>query len=118
MNAFESLLNAPENEKQFRGLEHTPREINQQPNTWRQAADMLLAQRVRLSDFLAATGLLPGNQQKSELILTGAGSSEFVGNAVASTLQKSLNRRVTSIPTTHLTTHPDIFLPDTNYVLL
>src|SRR6185437_10606132 len=111
MNAFASLLNASPAEKQSRGLEHTPREINQQPETWRQAAQQLLQRRAEIATFLDAT-------KDAELILTGAGSSEFVGNAVAPALQKSLQRKVTSSPTTHLVTNPDIFLPHQNYVLL
>jgi tagatose-6-phosphate ketose/aldose isomerase len=119
MNAFAKLLNASPAEKQSRGLEHTPREINQQPNTWRQAAEMLLAKKIQVADFLAAAGLMGGvGNNHAELILTGAGSSEFVGNATAPALQKALHRKVTSIPTTHLVTNPDIFLPDQNYVLL
>ena len=38
-------------------------------------------------------------------ILTGAGTSEFIGNAIQYSLRERLRREVISIPTTHLVTH-------------
>jgi tagatose-6-phosphate ketose/aldose isomerase len=116
MNAFESLLNISAEEKKARGLEHTPKEIAQQPATWAKAAEMLQSRSGEIGAFLDAAGLTGNN--KAHLILSGAGSSEFVGNAVAPGLRKRLKRTVTSVSTTNIVTHPDIFIPGENYVVL
>ena len=116
MNAFESLLNVSAEEKKARGLEHTPREIAQQPATWAKAAEMLGRRSGEIGAFLEAAGLT--GSKHAELILSGAGSSEFVGNAVAPGLRKRLKRTVTSVSTTNIVTHPEIFVPGRDYVVL
>ena len=54
MNAFEALLNLSDAEKKTRGLEHTPREIAQQPGTWGKAARILVARGKEISGFFSA----------------------------------------------------------------
>ncbi len=116
MNAFEALLSLPDAEKKTRGVEHTPREIAQQPSTWAKAAELLQSRKRELGEFLASSGLT--GSKKAELILTGAGSSEFVGNAVAPGLRKRLKRSVVSVSTTNFVTHPSLFVPGLDYVVL
>ena len=88
MNLFQSLLNLPESQKRARGLLYTPAEIAQQPHTWRSAAAMLLQRRSEIADYLRDAGLM--GPKRAILILTGAGSSEFVGNAAAPALSHQL----------------------------
>src|SRR5690349_10764688 len=97
MNAFEELLNLPADQKKAKGVEHTPKEIAQQPATWAKAANILRKRRAEISDFLRSSG-------QATLVLTGAGSSEFVGNAVTPVLRRRLKRTVESIPTTQIVT--------------
>jgi tagatose-6-phosphate ketose/aldose isomerase len=117
MNAFEALLSLPDAEKKTKGVEHTPREIAQQPATWAKAAGILSKRRGEILEFMRAAGL--SGERKANLVMTGAGSSEFVGNAVASGLRVRLKRDVVCIPTTHIVTHPQtVFIPGQNYVVL
>ncbi|MCL2647650.1 MAG: SIS domain-containing protein [Phycisphaerales bacterium] len=120
MNAFQSLLNATPEEKKSRGLEYTPREIAQQPAMWTKMADILTQRESEIATFLRDAGLTyyGGERDDAELILTGAGSSEFVGNAVAPALRQRLQRTVTPVSTTNFVTHPNIFLPDKRYAVL
>lgn len=117
MNAFEALLNLPDEEKKLRGVEFTPKEIAQQPATWAKAAEIVRKRAGDIKDFMKSAGLV--GKKEATLILTGAGSSEFVGNAVENVLRKRLKREVMSIPTTHFVTHPaNVFVPGKNYVVL
>jgi len=117
MNAFEALLNLSDAEKAAKGVEYTPAEIAQQPQTWARAVDVLRARRSDIAQFMADAGL-SGNGDTT-LMLTGAGTSEFVGNAIVHALRSRLKREVQSIPTTHLVTHAaPMFVPGRPYVLL
>ena len=116
MNAFESLLNLSAGDKKTKGVEHTPAEIAQQPATWAKAAEILQRRRTDITGFLLEAGLT--GTRNGELILTGAGSSEFVGNAVAPSLRRRFKRTVESISTTHFVTNPDIFIPGNDYAVL
>ena len=104
MNAFERLLNFSDSEKAEKGVLHTPAEIAQQPETWAKTLVMLHDRRDDILSFMISSGLV--GDREAVLVLTGAGSSEFVGTAVCSILRRALNREVMSVPTTHLVTHP------------
>ena len=116
MNAFEALLNLSSGEKKAKGVEHTPAEIVQQPATWAKAAELLQRRRKETAGFLASAGLT--GARTGELILTGAGSSEFAGNAVAPGLRRRLKRTVESMSTTNFVTHPDVFVKGNDYTVL
>ncbi len=103
MNKFEKLLALSKDEAIKTGLQYTPGEIAQQPVTWQKALALLKKRRKELQTFLAAHGIY--GEHESVVILTGAGSSEFVGTAVCNLLRRRLHREVISIPTTHLVTH-------------
>jgi len=117
MNAFEALLGLTPEEKAEKGVEHTPAEIAQQPGTWAKAVDVLKSRRQDIVQFLESSGL--SGSGDATLLLTGAGTSEFVGNAVVYALRPRLGREALSIPTTHFVTHPaPVFVPGRRYVLL
>ena len=78
----DALLSKPLREQQEQGYFHTLREICQQPLTWFTTADLVAAHR----DQLAAS--LHGAKN---IILTGSGSSEYVGECVRLALQSDLN---------------------------
>jgi tagatose-6-phosphate ketose/aldose isomerase len=117
MNAFEALLNLPEAEKDARGVTFTPAEIAQQPRAWQATAEILCERRDEIQAFLEAAGLRGADE--SVLLLAGAGTSEFVGNATAPVLRTALGREVLSVPTTHWVTHAaSTLVPHHRYVLL
>lgn len=103
MNAFEQLLNLPAAGRRERGCEHTAMEIAQQPAMWSATAKLVRERGRELRQFLSATEDHAGPEPV--LILSGAGTSEFIGNAVVNSLRTGLRREVISVPTTHLVTH-------------
>lgn len=103
MNAFLELLDLSDQEKQRLGVVDTPREIRQQPDTWRKAVEMVLAQKDALGRFMETAGLR--GSRKASIIMCGAGTSEFIGNSVSNLLRKGLQREAFSVPTTHMVTH-------------
>ncbi len=95
MNAFEQLLSLPDSEKQAQGIQYTPDEIAQQPEMWLKACDILAEQRDTIEAFLKEAGLK--GEKKATVILSGAGSSEYIGNAVSYGLRRCLKRQVISV---------------------
>lgn len=117
MNAFEKLLALPPVEKKRLGVEYTPPEIAQQPEVWLKTCGALCAAGQPIRGFLKKAGLTGGTE--ATVILSGAGTSEFIGNAISFALRRELGREVISIPTTHLVTHaPSIFVRGHRYVLV
>ncbi|MBR7825135.1 SIS domain-containing protein [Actinospica sp. MGRD01-02] len=85
----------------------TYREIIQQPDVWRETARIVGAQRPTLDDFLAP--LL--RREDLRVVLTGAGTSAFIGQIAAPSLGARLGRRVEAVATTDLVSHPGAYLP-------
>ena len=79
-NVAELLVQSPEEQHRF-GYFHTLGEICQQPSTWRQTSKLM--QR----STSALRGRIKGIQS---LVLTGSGSSEYVGDCVRLPLQCAL----------------------------
>jgi tagatose-6-phosphate ketose/aldose isomerase len=82
------------------GAQWTAREILQQPVVWREIGAQLAAGRAALSAFLAPLLQLP----QLRIVLTGAGTSAYVGECLAPALTAALGRRVEAIATTDLVT--------------
>ncbi|MBF9014635.1 MULTISPECIES: SIS domain-containing protein [unclassified Oceanispirochaeta] len=108
MYSFKELLNLPEEEQINLGTIFTANEIAQQPEIWIKTSQIVIQNRKEIKAFLSKSGVYSENEMN--IYLTGAGSSEFVGNAVAPFLQKAFNRPVTSVPTTDFITQPDYYL--------
>ena len=68
------------------GAHATVREIKQQPDVWRQAAENIHAQRDSLNAFLDPLLARPDLR----IVLTGAGTSAFVGSVAAPVLSRML----------------------------
>jgi len=118
MNAFQRLLSLPITEKRTLGLEFTPAEIAQQPDAWAKTAAMLVSRRDETLGFLNSVGLA-GDGPESALVLAGAGSSEFIGNAIVNVLRILLQREALSLATTHLVTHAaQTLIPTHRYTAL
>lgn len=92
----------------------TATEIHQQPATWRKTVAQIEASKAELKAFIE-------NVTKNEdydIILTGAGTSEFVGNALFSYLNKVTNFKTKSYGTTDLVATPENYLSQTKPTLL
>jgi tagatose-6-phosphate ketose/aldose isomerase len=88
------------------GGEWTAREIAQQPAVWLEVAGLLAQQRARLDAFLAP--LLA--DARVRIVLTGAGTSSYIGGCLTPGLTRHLGRRVDSVATTDLVSGPHLYL--------
>jgi tagatose-6-phosphate ketose/aldose isomerase len=99
------LLDLPPAEKQERGLEHTPREISQQPETWRNTYQR---SRERLADLKALLrGTVPNSSRTVYMI--GAGTSDYAGRALAPLLRQQWKCDAWALPSTSVLTDFDDF---------
>jgi tagatose-6-phosphate ketose/aldose isomerase len=84
----------------------TAEEIAQQPVMWRELADIVRRERPRVETFLGDRL----NNPRQRVILTGAGSSAFVGEIIAGELNGAWPADVRAVATTSLLTHPELYL--------
>ena len=80
----------------------TEREISQQPDVWRETGRIVAGRRAELDAFLGPLLALPDLR----IVLTGAGTSAFVGEVAAPGLARRLHRRIEAIATTDLVSDP------------
>ncbi|WP_288380986.1 SIS domain-containing protein [uncultured Massilia sp.] len=85
---------------------HTAEEIAHQPALWRELAGHLQDERHAVAAFLGASLADP----LQRVILTGAGSSAYVGEIIADELNAAWPAQVRAIATTTLLTHPELYL--------
>jgi tagatose-6-phosphate ketose/aldose isomerase len=108
-NPLRTLLDLPERERAERGLEHTPREIGQQPDTWLTTYQICSDRRAELNDALRRAGVGRGSTASPTVYLVGAGTSDYTGRALAPLLRDSWNTDVWALPSTTLLTEFDQF---------
>ncbi len=84
----------------------TAREIAQQPTSWLRTLDTIREHAAAIAGFLAPLLTRPDLR----IILTGAGSSAFIGECLAPQLLRRLDRRVEAIATTDLLSGPTQYL--------
>lgn len=111
------LLDLPEQEKIRRGLEHTPQEIWQQPSTWNETYARCCEHTAELGTALRRAGAGHGAVAPPTVYLLGAGSSDYIGRALAPLLRRRWKCDVWAIPsTTLLTDFDDFHFPGKNYL--
>jgi tagatose-6-phosphate ketose/aldose isomerase len=93
---------------------HTAREIAQQPEVWRELTAVL--QQVPAQARADLHALL--EDPRALVLLTGAGTSAFVGEIAADHLDAAWPARVRALHTTTLLSHPALYLPAGRQVLL
>jgi tagatose-6-phosphate ketose/aldose isomerase len=104
-----TLLDLPEQERAERGLEHTPREIWQQPATWSKTYERCRERSAELNDVLRRAGIGRGSTSSPTIYLVGAGTSDYTGRALAPLLRGRWGCDVWPIPSTTLLTEFDEF---------
>jgi len=85
------------------GATHTVSEILGQPDLWENVWDRLHQHQGELRAFLAEALGSPDRK----IILTGAGSSAFIGELLQGAVGRRTGRNVLAIPTTDIVTHPE-----------
>src|SRR5579863_6529281 len=97
------------------GTSHMAREIFSQPELWKETYESVLTQKDEIAAVLNEVYKIPNVQ----IVLTGAGSSAFVGEILQYSFHRNTGLPVRAIPTTDLVTHPrDHFLPAVPTVLI
>jgi tagatose-6-phosphate ketose/aldose isomerase len=96
----------PAGERVQHGLEHTPREIWQQPDTWATTYGICSALKNELSDVLRRAGLGRGTASPT-VYLVGAGTSDYTGRALAPLLRRRWGCDAWAVPSTTLLTDFD-----------
>lgn len=92
----------------------TAREIEQQPRMLLQTHALVAALQAEVTDF---AGEITGNAG-ARVILTGAGSSAYIGQCLAPLLDRLLPARVDAVPTTDIVSAPELYLDPAQPLLL
>ena len=91
---------------------HTYREIRQQPRVWRKAYDIIRARKAEIQAFLDAN-----LDEDFTIVLTGAGTSAYIGDALEPALSR-IRRGVRAIATTDIITDPGLYFDKESKILL
>ena len=109
-----NLLDYNESELRRRNAYLTAEEIKKQPQVWAEVIELITEKEAEITDFVKK---LPFGKDL-KIIFTGAGSSAYVGEAVASFLDSKLKADVTAVPTTDIVTHPQNYFNSKHPFLL
>lgn len=92
----------------------TATEIRQQPKLWGKTYDIVKSKKEVIKKFLDMNV-----SEDTRIILTGAGTSDYVGDTVLLELNKNLKARVEAIATTDLVSNPNEYIEkDTKTILV
>jgi len=115
-DALTELLKLPREERERLGAVHTPAEIAQQPFIWRDTAERFAVKRDEILDFLKKSKALTA---RGRIVMTGAGTSDYVGRCVEPALRTVLKAEARAVPSTEIVTLPEAaFLPKNHYLLV
>lgn len=98
-------LTLSEEDLVVKGAINTAKEIHEQPLIWNHTYAKLAKEQKDISGFWN-----PALKNSKEIILTGAGTSAYIGYSLEGTFQRHTGITTVSIPTTHLVTHPEDYL--------
>ncbi len=96
------LVQLPREEQTARGLVHTPREIAQQPQSWQKTFDLFQHEQERLCSFLESQGIRDPERERPTVFLIGAGTSDYIGQALALLLRQQWGCEVQACASTDL----------------
>ncbi len=109
-----SIFNYTEEQMKETSSTFTIHEIYQQPATWRKTCAQLRECKDELQKFLDQVV----KAEDFDIVLTGAGTSEFVGNSLYHALNKKYNFKVKSYASTDIVPNPEDTLSRTKPTLL
>lgn len=99
------MLNLAPAEKLSRGLEHTPHEIAQQPDTWAGTFRALESKLPKIQQFLTRSGIGAPADQRPIVFLIGAGTSDYIGHSLHHLLRARWQCEVLPVASTSLLTN-------------
>src|SRR5690625_3553985 len=88
---------------------HTATEIYQQPGVWGKLSDILSVQKEELNSFIKS---IYKKHEHVRVILTGAGTSAFIGDTLVPVLSRENNVKIQfdAIATTDIVSNPQEYL--------
>ena len=115
-NSLRELVSLPKRELRSKGIEHTPREIESQPKLWIKNFEMLKEREEEIWSFVRSQIM---SNRSPKVILSGAGTSAFVGLSVQNILRSRWMVDVDARPATDIVTNwNSIFLKRADYTLV
>ena len=109
-----SIFNLTDEKMKETSSTFTAHEIYQQPATWRKTCAQLAGCKDELQAFIDQVV----KQDDFDIVLVGAGTSEFVGNSLFQALNPKYNYKVKSYASTDIVPSPENFLSRTKPTLL
>ncbi len=106
-------LNIDEAILEEKGAIYTAKEISGQPKLWKGIFEKIVSERQEIQTFIGKTF-----QKIEKIILTGAGTSGFIGHSIEGAFQRKNKITTISIPTTHLVSHPQDYFDTKTPTLL
>jgi tagatose-6-phosphate ketose/aldose isomerase len=111
-NAFTALLDLTPAEKKAKGVEYTPAEVYQQPDMWLKTFDIMKQNKKKIRGFM-------GKNKGRTILLTGAGTSAFIGLALEPLFSRISGFDTRAVATTDVITNPGvIFQPGKKYLVV
>jgi D-galactosamine 6-phosphate deaminase/isomerase len=100
--SLSSFVDLPVEEQKARGLLFTPREIAQQPTTWETTLQIFRHHQQRICNFLEEAGLRDESEIRPVVMLIGAGTSDYIGQALELLLRQKWGCEVSVCASTDL----------------
>jgi len=117
IDGLQALIGASDTEKEARGTRYTPHEILHQPATWQTTYRICAERRPDLLRFLRGAQLGAEYLLRPTVFLVGAGTSDYVGRALAPLLRRLWGCEAWAVPSTDLLTNfEDFVFPDRPYL--
>ncbi|WP_106496226.1 SIS domain-containing protein [Lentibacillus sp. Marseille-P4043] len=103
------MFNLTAEELEMKKAVHTASEIHQQPEVWQELVSMIFRQRESLKGFIES---IYQKHENIRVIMTGAGTSAFIGDILVPELRKQTKGKVQfeAIPTTDIVSNPNEYL--------
>ena len=92
---------------------HTAREIAGQPSLWLTTLEKFNDQSVSILSFLKTA-----QAETTQIILTGAGTSAYIGLSLQGVYSSRMNKISSAIPTTDILSHPQHYFKSTDIPLI
>jgi tagatose-6-phosphate ketose/aldose isomerase len=119
VQGLQELVNLSDLEKEKLGITATAGEIAQQPRTWRGTRKIFEQHAGRLRTFLEAAGVIGPLEQRPTVVLTGAGTSDYVGKTLTLLLRSEWGCETQAIASTDLLTNmADYLVPGRRYLMI
>ena len=93
---------------------HTAREINQQPDTWIKTINQVKEMKDELKSFVDQVL----KSEDYDVVFTGAGTSEFVGNTLFAAINLKTDFKARSYASTDITANPEYYISKDKPTLL